>query len=205
MAYIYKITNDINDKIYIGKTYHSSIETRFKEHCKDSQRERCEQRPLYSAMNKYGVEHFSIELVEECDNPEEREKFWIEYYGSFKYGYNATIGGDGKPYCDYELIYRLFKKGLTLKDIAMKTGYCADTCAVAVKAFNVSQEEIIQRGREKSFKAVCKIDKDSDEILCIYPSITAAYKEMGKQQSGHIASVCRGKRKTAYGYKWQYV
>ena len=35
-------------------------------------------------------------MIEETDIPEEREKYWIEYFGSFKNGYNATIGGDGK-------------------------------------------------------------------------------------------------------------
>ena len=49
MAYIYKITNDINDKIYIGKTLFD-IEKRFKEHCKDSRNISNEKRPLYSAM-----------------------------------------------------------------------------------------------------------------------------------------------------------
>ena len=55
MAYIYKITNDINDKIYIGKT-NFSIEKRFQEHCKDAFRKRNEKRPLYNAMKKYGIE-----------------------------------------------------------------------------------------------------------------------------------------------------
>ena len=52
-------------------------------------------------MNKYGIEHFHIELIEETDNPEEREIYWIEKLGSFKNGYNATLGGDGKKYLDY--------------------------------------------------------------------------------------------------------
>lgn len=39
MGYIYKIVNDINDKIYIGKT-EKSIEKRFKEHCRDAFRKR---------------------------------------------------------------------------------------------------------------------------------------------------------------------
>ena len=38
MAYIYKITNDVNGKIYIGKTY-NSIEKRFKEHCRERLRD----------------------------------------------------------------------------------------------------------------------------------------------------------------------
>jgi hypothetical protein len=53
---------------------------------------------LYDAINKYGSENFSIEEVEEC-SPEvlnDREVYWIEQYGSFKNGYNATRGGEGK-------------------------------------------------------------------------------------------------------------
>ena len=55
-------------------------------------------------MRKYGIEHFHIELIEETDNPEEREVYWIEQKQSFKYGYNATMGGDGQKYIDYDLV-----------------------------------------------------------------------------------------------------
>ena len=67
MAYIYQIRNNINGKIYIGKT-ESSIEKRFQEHCRDSRKENIN-RPLYAAMRKYGIEHFRISLLEETDNP----------------------------------------------------------------------------------------------------------------------------------------
>ena len=120
MAYIYKIINDINDKVYIGKT-ERQIQLRFQEHCSCSLREQYEKRPLYSAMKKYGIEHFHIELIEKTDSPEEREKYWIEQYGSFKYGYNATIGGDGKKYLDYDLIYRTY---LDNKNITKTTKLC---------------------------------------------------------------------------------
>ena len=117
MAYIYKITNKINNKIYIGKT-EFSIEKRWAEHCRDSKKKEEKNRPLYRAFNKYGIENFKIELIEETNNPEEKEKYWIEYYGSFKNGYNATMGGDGKRYCDYDLIYTLYNEGLNIKEIA---------------------------------------------------------------------------------------
>lgn len=57
MSYIYVIKNDINKKLYVGKTT-NSIEERFSRHCYDSTREKEQYRPLYAAMNKYGVKHF---------------------------------------------------------------------------------------------------------------------------------------------------
>ena len=119
MAYIYKIINNINQKIYIGKTS-STIEKRFKEHCNDSKKERYEKRPLYDAMNKYGIENFTVEKVEEVENDEiasEREIYWINKlrtYIGFNdcNGYNATLGGDSKRYYNYE---EIAKKYLELK------------------------------------------------------------------------------------------
>ena len=75
MPYIYKIINDINNKIYIGKTT-GTVEKRFQEHIKDSKKY-YKNRPLYNAMNKYGIEHFKIEPIEKCnlDILSEREKY----------------------------------------------------------------------------------------------------------------------------------
>lgn len=203
MAYIYQITNDINQKIYIGKT-ENSIEKRFKEHCKDAFKDRNENRPLYRAMRKYGIEHFHIELLEETNEPEEREKYWIEQKGSFKYGYNATLGGDGKRYVDYDLIYTLWKEGLTILEISQKLHHATQTVAIALKNNGVTSLERAQRGYSTITKAVMMLDAKTDEILQIFPSIQEAFKFLNKQYSGHIADVCKGKRKTAYGYKWKY-
>ena len=117
-----KIVNNINQKIYIGKT-EFSLEKRFKEHCRDALKESNRDRPLYRAMRKYGIENFRIELIEETSNPEEREIYWIEQYGSFKNGYNATLGGDGRHYRDYDLIYSLYQEGKTIQEIAEILNY----------------------------------------------------------------------------------
>lgn len=58
-GYIYKITNDINDKIYIGKTL-LNIEKRFLQHKNDSRRIRLEVRPLYRAMKNMDVNIFML-------------------------------------------------------------------------------------------------------------------------------------------------
>ena len=203
MAYIYKIVNDINDKLYIGKTQ-LTVEERFREHCRDAFKINEEKRPLYAAMRKYGIEHFHIEQIEETDNPNEREQYWIEFYGSFKYGYNATLGGDGKRYCDYDLVYVLYQEGKTIKEIAQILNYDPHTCRVALDEYEVSHEERKRRGYATFSRPVLQINKDTDEIITIYPSVEQALKALGKQSGGHIAAVCSGSRKTAYGYKWRY-
>ena len=60
MSYIYKIINNVNGKLYIGKTKRSLSE-RFKEHVTASRREDIFNRPLYKAFRKHGIENFTLE------------------------------------------------------------------------------------------------------------------------------------------------
>lgn len=201
MAYIYRITNDINQKIYIGKT-EFSIEKRFKEHCRDCIKEKNEKRPLYAAMRKYGVEHFHIELIEETNNPEERETYWIEYYGSFKNGYNATVGGDGKRYIDYDLIIKLYQEHLSIKKVSELTGHDVRTISRIISSV-FSDEEKGKNGHKLIQRPVARLDAETEEILEIFVSVSEADRKYNAH--GHIGSVCLGKRKTACGYKWKYI
>lgn len=97
MGYIYKITNAINKKIYIGFTT-KTIQERFKTHIANAQHHI--NRRLYDAMNHYGYGNFEIEALEEnssIDELKQREIFWIKFFNSTdpKIGYNMTEGGDG--------------------------------------------------------------------------------------------------------------
>lgn len=211
MAYIYQIINDINNKIYIGKT-EFSIDKRFKEHCSDAFKERNEKRPLYSAMRKYGIEHFHIELIEETDNPEEREKYWIEQKQSFKKGYNATLGGDGKKYLDYDLIIASYKEIKSVKDTAISLGISSDSVSNILRANNISiitSSEVIQ----KKYGKVVNMYDLQNTFLKTFPSVNAAAKYMVENNltgckmttiKQHITEVCMGKRKTAAKFKWKY-
>ena len=158
-------------------------------------------------MNKYGIEHFSIEQIEECppDVVNEREKYWIEYYGSFKYGYNATLGGDGTHYLDYDLIINLWKQEKSIQEIAKLVDCHEDSVRKVLDINNISHRDRIVRSKKDQYKQVVQLNKDTNKIIQIFPSIQAAYDFLGKQHSGHIAAVCNGKRQTAYGFKWQYI
>lgn len=97
MVGIYKITNLINGKIYIGQSVH--IEHRFQEHHSEYEQERQKDKPLYKAFQKYGIENFTFEVIEECSDVElnTKEEYWITYYDSLTHhnGYNIRSGGEG--------------------------------------------------------------------------------------------------------------
>ena len=62
---IYVIKNDINDKVYVGQTI-QTLKKRFNGHCCYSKSDRSDRMYIKRAIHKYGKEHFSIELIEEC-------------------------------------------------------------------------------------------------------------------------------------------
>ena len=92
---IYKIQDIESGRIYIGQCV--SLADRWKQHIKRGlHAETPLNNKLYPALWEKGVENFSFELIEECARTDlnEREKFWIEYFDSKNWGYNAT-GGNG--------------------------------------------------------------------------------------------------------------
>ena len=96
---IYKITNIINRKCYIGQSIY--LKKRIKRHL--SYKSHKDKLALYKAFNKYGVDKFTIEILEtidteKCDNIKSEldklEIFYIKKYNSYNSGYNQTLGGD---------------------------------------------------------------------------------------------------------------
>lgn len=214
MSKIYKIINDINDKVYVGKTT-STIENRFKQHCANSTRRDIENRPLYHAMNKYGIEHFSIHLIEECPSEQEneRESYWIGYYKGYEEGYNATRGGEGKCLYNHEKIFELLQQGNNAKEISAIIGCCSDVVYEVAKAnnFNISYQNEYAKQLEQSKKRVAQYDLQGNFIQSFdsYADAARWLVENGKAKAlhggvrGHIGDVCKGVRKSAYKYLWK--
>lgn len=102
MGFIYKITNKINNKIYVGQTIKTRPTDRFSQHRYIARHLEQEKNSsyLHQAMAKYGVDNFTFEIIETVKNDElnEREQYWIDFYNSLTpQGYNLTTGGEGTP------------------------------------------------------------------------------------------------------------
>lgn len=95
---IYKITNTINNKVYIGQTILDNPMHRWKEHY-DAYKDKSKNTYLYRAMRYHGITNFVFQIIEKripYANINEREKYYIKQYKSNNpdYGYNLTLGGD---------------------------------------------------------------------------------------------------------------
>lgn len=121
-GFIYKITNNLNGKVYIGQTI-QNIKERFYQHCAVKCSNDVLKMAIHKAILKYGKQNFSIEVIEEVEseNLNEREIYWIKYFNSYKNGYNETIGGQGgnKSFKDInqELVIQYYKEGKSLRTI----------------------------------------------------------------------------------------
>lgn len=213
MAYIYCITNQINGKQYVGKTTYS-VTKRFQEHCADSKKERCEKRPLYDAMNKYGVEHFIVEQLIECDELElnSYEIFFIDKLDTYHSGYNATKGGDGSILFDYKQIVELYNSGLNMKEVAAQVSCCVDTVRKVLNLYNIKRHDYLT-GSCQQRKSVIQLDKNTNKEIQVFRSIADASHWLvdngyAKKYSGGVRQkiqyCAEGKLKTAYKFRWKY-
>ena len=206
---IYKITNQINNKVYIGKTL-KSIEERFLEHIRDSSRSCEEKRPLYNAFKKYGINNFTISLIEkvELDQLSSREQYWIKKYNSYSNGYNATIGGDGKQLYDYSLIVEQYLLNKSVEELSQEFNCCKETIYSALHLANIDLSHNIAKNCGKKLSAYKK-------SILIKSFATRMEAVSWLQENNYTSSTNRdninaaigraanGLRKTAYGFVWK--
>ena len=121
-GFIYKITNTINGKSYIGQTI-QNVKERFYQHCATKCSKAVSNMAIHRAIKKYGKSNFTVEVIEEIDsaNLNDRERYWIKYYNSYNNRYNSTKGGqDGcKSFkdLDVESIIKEYNTGKSLRTL----------------------------------------------------------------------------------------
>lgn len=175
---IYKITNIVNGKTYIGQTTKKrgfldrypnkgvGIERVYRFHKNNKNRNEGYNVHLLNSIEKYGFDAFTVDEVFDIafnrDELNEKEMFYIKYFDSFNNGYNCTLGGEGS-------------NGLH--------GLSGKECPVS--------------------RSVCQISTDG-KLIKIWDCISDVTKELGIDSS-KISCVCRNQRATTQGYVWVYL
>ena len=154
---IYKITNTINNKCYIGQSI--DIEKRFRQHKNnyDNSNELSYDAHFYRAIRKHGIDNFKFEIIEECeqDRLDEREIFWIDYYDSFYNGYNSTLGGD---------------KGLRVDRNKFKNYFIQNNPSVTEIAehFDIDRSVAGRILKELGLKSLYYVSEEKEKQICNY-------------------------------------
>lgn len=213
MIGIYKITNKINGKCYIGQSV--NITHRWAQH-RDNSSKRKE--ALYLAMQKYGLDNFTFEVIEECSYEEldEKECYYIDYYNSYKNGYNMTLGGQHNKKYYIDEVRSLWDKGLSIKQIGEKLDIGRGTinnCLVDYE--NYSIEESNYRGGKDSYQTMIKNDTVPEHMkpkniyqydiwgneIDVWPSAVEIEKQLGIDR-GMVTKVMKKVYLQAGGYQW---
>lgn len=213
MACIYKITNTINNKVYIGETTRT-MNARWQQHkARAKMPEYTEY--LYRAIRKYGIENFIIEELTQCTD-EDRFKVETEYITKYRSwvgfedckGYNLALSQEGVAPVMAQEILNCWNDGLTIVQISDRLHRNIKTISRSLKNDGVTQEQIYERRKQNagkhSRKSIIQYTMNGDYVNQ-YESISAAAKAMNKTSPSQIQKSCAGNISlTAYGYIWQY-
>lgn len=224
MIGIYKITNKINNKCYIGQSINIQRRWNQEKNKAFNEKDLAYNQLLSKAFRKHGLDNFTFEVLEELppEQLNEREEYWINHFNSLTpNGYNAHKGGRyvyqpnslARSLLSIEQVGEIkqllcfttipmscianeYKVGLsTINDIAKGRTWKDATATYPLRSSLNYQKEIGQYTRE-------------GQLVAIYPSATVASKETGISSSS-ISTICRTRgetdRKTAGRYMWRYI
>lgn len=186
---IYKITNLVNNKIYIGCS--KNIEHRWNAHKSEAflSHNPAFNFTIHRAFRKYGLENFSFEIIELIDKNQseklfEQEKYWIKKYDSFNKGYNETEGGDSGPSKPNE---KNPNAKLTNKDVKIIRTLLLEN-KLPSEVYELFKDKISRRGFDHIWRGENWIDIMPEAIEY---SKTVEYKSYIKSQA---ALLKRGKK-----------
>ena len=209
MIGIYKITNQVNGKVYIGQSVH--IKQRWNQHrsAAFNPNDKEYNKYFYYSIRKYGLKNFTFEVIEECKQEElnEKEIYWIKYYDSTnkEKGYNVLSGGNqGGFIYDYNEIFEGWKKGYTCKEL-QKIFNCGDqVITAALRANNIFEYDAKSRASNKNkFVALSKDGKP----LKIFEGMknVSQYFTDYETKADNLTHCIIPNHYSLFGYYWDYL
>lgn len=223
-GFIYKYTSPSGKK-YIGQTFRS-LKDRAK--TKDGSGY-IHSTVFYAAIQKYGFENFSWEILGEfpIEELDEKEKYYILIEDSLApNGYNIQRGGKeqynlrGKRISSikqYDINGNFIKEYPSVIDAANDNNTNYQSIVAVLTKKRSQHNGFIYTYKNEPAPQPVQITKThgrktaqynlDGELIEIYPSANQAALAIGQNKNAgrNIRSVCEGKRKTAFGFKWKYL
>ena len=204
---IYVAENTVNGKRYVGQTIRK-FEYRQAQHKKDS--EVCDYK-FYRAIRKYGWDNFNwaviVEGVDNINSLNRLEQYWIKELDTFKNGYNSTTGGEGflmseetkRKMSDSKKGKHFSEEHRKKLSESHKGRYFSEETR---RKLSESHKGRTGANNPRS-KPVLQLDKETGEVIAEFAGLNEVGRVTGINK-GHVSNVCRGKRKSAGGYRWKY-
>lgn len=201
---IYKLTNTINGKIYIGQTTRT-LRRRFIEHARPSRKAL-----VSKAMHKYGLSAFTAEVIEKAVSIEdlnELEIKWIRHYDCMSpNGYNQCHGGDNSTGFKHR---EETKRTISAKRSGILAGEENPFFGKTHTEDQKAKWRIDRKGRDTSKATEASFEKTRIKVinlttLEVFDSVSDAATKYGVPVT-NISRACRVKTRTAKGCRWQYL
>lgn len=218
---IYKLTNTINKKVYIGYTTHP-FNVRLTQHIYEARHN--SHYPIHQAIRKYGINNFITEIIDTASNLQElkeKEIYWINQYQSYSKGYNATIGGDGnnrQPVRYYLVnildatIIKTFNSATEMRNAGYNiTDHDKKTTIqyIPYMAIQADRFDQLTPTEQKNYiynlrpRIICQLDKNYN-LIQRWLNVGDILKQHPDYTKSCLHACLQGKRQTHRQFRWMY-
>lgn len=200
---IYKHTNNINGKCYVGQTTYKNPNDRWR-----NGKGYGTQTKFYNAIKKYGWDNFTHEILCECSEEEadELERYYIALFNCIDHGYNSTTGGNLKKHVCRESVEKRIQKvkgrHLSPKSEFKKGNVPWNTGLKMSDEYKLKLSKVHFEKDRARWKPVVATDLVTNETY-EYECIAICARELNCDAST-IRKVCKGILHTHHGYTFRY-
>ena len=212
---IYKVTNSVNSKVYIGQTV-NSLAKRKEKHLRDAKSNIDGSIVFYNALKKYRLSNFQWDIIDSAETKEELNKKEIQWIKKLKShirsgcGYNMTIGGEGsngfkhseKSKRKMSEVHKGFKHTEESKRKMSQNRSGIKRTPEMRKRDSEIRMGLGANEKNPRARAVVKLSKEGG-FLERFPTAKQGAESVNGKRSA-ISNCCNGESKTSYGFKWMF-